>query len=41
MTLLSQVYTLDEQQRKKDFCKMASILEEDLPELLLFTAIKC
>jgi peptide/nickel transport system substrate-binding protein len=37
--LLTQVYTLDEQQRKDSFCKMASILEEDLPELLLFTAI--
>jgi peptide/nickel transport system substrate-binding protein len=37
--LLSHVYTLDEQQRKDSFCKMASILEEDLPELLLFTAI--
>jgi peptide/nickel transport system substrate-binding protein len=38
-TLLSNLYTLDEQQRKKDFCGMASILDEDLPELLLFTAI--
>jgi ABC-type transport system substrate-binding protein len=38
-TLLSGVYTLDEQQRKDDFCKMASILDKDLPELLLFTAI--
>jgi peptide/nickel transport system substrate-binding protein len=37
--LLSHVYTLDEQQRKDSFCKMASILEENLPELLLFTAI--
>jgi peptide/nickel transport system substrate-binding protein len=37
--LLTQVYTLDEQQRKDSFCKMAIILEEDLPELLLFTAI--
>jgi peptide/nickel transport system substrate-binding protein len=38
-TLLSGVYTLDEEQRKKDFCEMASILEEELPELILFTAI--
>jgi peptide/nickel transport system substrate-binding protein len=38
-TLLSGVYTLDEQQRKDDFCKMGAILEKDLPELLLFTAI--
>jgi peptide/nickel transport system substrate-binding protein len=38
-TLLGGVYTLDEQQRKKDFCEMASILEAELPELMLFTAI--
>jgi peptide/nickel transport system substrate-binding protein len=38
-TLLNGVYTLDEQKRKDNFCKMASILEKDLPELLLFTAI--
>jgi peptide/nickel transport system substrate-binding protein len=38
-TLLGNVYTLDEEQRKKDFCKMASILETELPELMLFTAI--
>jgi peptide/nickel transport system substrate-binding protein len=37
--LLQSVYTLDEQTRKDDFCKMASVLEKDLPELLLFTAI--
>ncbi len=37
--LLTQVYTLDEQQRKDSFCKMASILEADLPQLLLFTAL--
>jgi peptide/nickel transport system substrate-binding protein len=37
--LLNDVYTLNEQQRKDDFCKMSSILEKDLPELLLFTAI--
>jgi peptide/nickel transport system substrate-binding protein len=38
-TLLSGVYSLDEEQRKKDFCEMASIMEEELPELMLFTAI--
>jgi peptide/nickel transport system substrate-binding protein len=38
-TLLSGVYTLDEEQRKKDFCEMASIIEKELPELMLFTAI--
>jgi peptide/nickel transport system substrate-binding protein len=37
-TLLGGVFTLDEAQRKKDFCEMASILEAELPELLLFTA---
>jgi hypothetical protein len=35
---LGGVYTLDEEQRKKDFCEMASILDAELPELLLFTA---
>jgi peptide/nickel transport system substrate-binding protein len=38
-TLMSDVYTLDETQRKNDFCEMASILEAELPELLLFTAL--
>jgi peptide/nickel transport system substrate-binding protein len=37
-TLLGGVYTLDEPQRTKDFCEMASIMEAELPELLLFTA---
>lgn len=37
-TLLGNVYTLDETQRKQDFCEMAALLEEDLPQLLLFTA---
>lgn len=36
-TLLGNVYSLDEEQRKKDFCEMASILEAELPELMLFT----
>jgi peptide/nickel transport system substrate-binding protein len=38
-TLLSNVYTLDEEQRKKNFCEMGTILEAELPELMLFTAI--
>lgn len=38
-TLLGNVYTLDEEQRKQDFCEMASLLEEELPQLLLFTAV--
>jgi peptide/nickel transport system substrate-binding protein len=37
--LLGGVYTLDETQRKQDFCKMAAILEEELPILPLFTAV--
>lgn len=38
-TLLGDIYTLDEAQRKEDFCKMAAILEEELPILILFTAV--
>ncbi len=38
-TLMGSVYTLDETQRKQDFCKMAEILDEDLPILPLFTAV--
>jgi peptide/nickel transport system substrate-binding protein len=37
--LLKDVYTLDEQKRKDDFCKMGEIFEQELPELLLFTAV--
>jgi ABC-type transport system substrate-binding protein len=37
-TLLGEVYTLDEDVRREKFCKMAEILESELPELLLFTA---
>jgi len=36
---LGGAYSLDETQRKQDFCKMADILESKLPELLLFTSI--
>lgn len=37
--LLTSVYTLNEQTRKDNFCKMAEVLDKDLPELLLFTAL--
>ena len=37
--LLSSTYTLDEQLRKDAFCKMAAILDKELPELQLFTAL--
>ncbi len=37
--LLSSVYTLNETQRKADFCKMAEVMDKELPELLLFTAL--
>ena len=37
--LLSQAYTLDEQSRKELFCQMAKILDDELPQILLFSAI--
>jgi peptide/nickel transport system substrate-binding protein len=37
--LISQAYTLDETTRQDAFCQMAKILDQDLPELLLFTTI--
>ena len=37
-TLLGNVYTLDEEQRQKDFCEMAKLLDAEIPQLLLFTA---
>ena len=30
---------MDEEQRKADFCKMAEVMDRELPELLLFTAL--
>lgn len=36
-TLLWEAYTLDEEYRKELFCEMAEILEEELPNILLFT----
>ena len=35
---MDQAYTLDEAARKDLFCQMAQILEDELPEALLFTA---
>jgi peptide/nickel transport system substrate-binding protein len=37
--LINQAYTLDEGVRKDVFCQVAKILDDDLPQLLLFTAI--
>ena len=38
-SLLGQIYTLDDKERQDTFCQMAELLEEELPEALLFTAI--
>jgi len=37
--LLDQTYTLDETARKDLFCQMATILDEEVPVILLFSAI--
>ena len=37
--LLNQVYTLDEAQRKTTFCEMAKILDDELPQILLFSTL--
>lgn len=37
--LIDSLYTLDETARQDAFCQLASILDEDLPELLLFTTV--
>jgi peptide/nickel transport system substrate-binding protein len=37
--LLSEAYTLDEAYRQEIFCRMAEILDEELPQILLFTTI--
>ena len=37
--LLDESYTLDTAARQENFCKMAEILEAELPEALLFTAV--
>ncbi|GAB4503689.1 MAG: peptide ABC transporter substrate-binding protein [Anaerolineales bacterium] len=37
--LMDEAYTLDEGRRKEIFCEMAQLLEEELPEALLFTTV--
>ena len=37
--LIDNSYTLDEEVRKENFCRMAEILAEELPELILFTTV--
>jgi peptide/nickel transport system substrate-binding protein len=37
--LIDNSYTLDEAVRQEQFCQLAKILDEDLPELLLFTTV--
>ena len=37
--LLDEAYTLDEEYRKEVFCDLAQILEDELPEILLWSAI--
>jgi peptide/nickel transport system substrate-binding protein len=38
-TLLGEAYTLDEPQRQDLFCQMATIMEDELPVILLFSTI--
>lgn len=38
-TLLYEAYSLDETQRKTNFCQMAQILDEELPQILMFSTI--
>jgi ABC-type transport system substrate-binding protein len=37
--LLSEAYSLDEEYRQSLFCQMAAILDEEVPQILLFTTI--
>ncbi|NJD60650.1 MAG: hypothetical protein C3F13_17010 [Anaerolineales bacterium] len=37
--LIDASYTLDEAVRQESFCQLAKILDEDLPELILFTTV--
>jgi len=37
--LIDSLYTLDEASRQEAFCQIATILDEDLPELILFTTV--
>ena len=36
---IDELYTLDEEYRKEVFCEIAAILEEDLPHILLWSAL--
>jgi peptide/nickel transport system substrate-binding protein len=38
-TLLGEAYTLDTTARQEAFCRMAQILEDELPQALLFTGV--
>jgi peptide/nickel transport system substrate-binding protein len=37
---VDELYTLDEEYRKEVFCEIAAILEEDLPQILLWSALE-
>jgi peptide/nickel transport system substrate-binding protein len=37
--LSSQAYTLDEQSRQETFCKIANLLDAELPQILLFSTL--
>jgi peptide/nickel transport system substrate-binding protein len=37
---LDEAYTLDEEYRKEVFCELAAILEDELPEILLWSAME-
>ncbi len=37
--LIDSSYTLDEQARQDAFCQLATILDQDIPQLLLFTTV--
>jgi peptide/nickel transport system substrate-binding protein len=37
--LVENLYTLDENQRKTTFCQMAQMLDQELPQILLFTTL--
>jgi ABC-type transport system substrate-binding protein len=37
--LLNQAYTLDERTRQDVFCQMATLLDQELPQILLFSTL--
>jgi peptide/nickel transport system substrate-binding protein len=39
-TLLDEAYTLDEEYRQEVFCQIAEIMDEELPEIMLFSTIE-